>query len=129
MNWCEGLGTVLANEEVAEWTEKGYTVERRPMRQWMMRITAYSERLLEDLPRRRDEVGVCDPRAVEAVGDLAVLVGLHLRERLRVELGIFARRDERRHPAHRVRAAAVAGNGTTLVNVASALAHLIQPWP
>jgi leucyl-tRNA synthetase len=48
VNWCEGLGTVLANEEVAEWTEKGYVVERRPMRQWMMRITAYAERLLED---------------------------------------------------------------------------------
>ncbi len=47
VNWCEALGTVLANEEVAEWTEKGYTVERRPMRQWMMRITAYSDRLLE----------------------------------------------------------------------------------
>jgi leucyl-tRNA synthetase len=49
VNWCEGLGTVLANEEVAEWTEKGYTVERRPMRQWMMRITTYADRLLEDL--------------------------------------------------------------------------------
>jgi leucyl-tRNA synthetase len=48
VNWCEALGTVLANEEVPEWTEKGYTVERRPMRQWMMRITAYAERLLED---------------------------------------------------------------------------------
>ena len=48
VNWCEALGTVLANEEVAEWTEKGYSVERRPMRQWLMRITAYSERLLED---------------------------------------------------------------------------------
>ena len=48
VNWCEALGTVLANEEVAEWTEKGYTVERRPMRQWMMRITAYADRLLED---------------------------------------------------------------------------------
>jgi leucyl-tRNA synthetase len=48
VNWCEGLGTVLANEEVPEWTEKGYTVERRPMRQWMMRITAYAERLLQD---------------------------------------------------------------------------------
>ncbi len=48
VNWCEALGTVLANEEVAEWTEKGYTVERRPMRQWMMRITAYAERLLAD---------------------------------------------------------------------------------
>lgn len=48
VNWCEGLGTVLANEEVDEWVEKGYTVERKPMRQWMMRITAYAERLLED---------------------------------------------------------------------------------
>jgi len=48
VNWCEGLGTVLANEEVPEWAEKGYTVERRPMRQWMMRITAYAERLLRD---------------------------------------------------------------------------------
>ncbi|MBW7889301.1 MAG: leucine--tRNA ligase, partial [Bacteroidetes bacterium] len=48
VNWCEGLGTVLANEEVDEWVEKGYTVERKPMKQWMMRITAYSERLLED---------------------------------------------------------------------------------
>ncbi len=48
VNWCEGLGTVLANEEVDEWVEKGYSVERRPMKQWMMRITAYTERLLED---------------------------------------------------------------------------------
>ncbi|MEK9135853.1 MAG: leucine--tRNA ligase, partial [Bacteroidota bacterium] len=48
VNWCEALGTVLANEEVAEWQDKGYSVERRPMKQWMMRITAYAERLLED---------------------------------------------------------------------------------
>lgn len=51
VNWCEALGTVLANEEVAEWVEKGYTVERRPMRQWMMRITAYADRMLEDSKR------------------------------------------------------------------------------
>jgi len=49
VNWCEGLGSVLANEEVEEWVEKGFTVERRPMRQWMMRITAYADRLLEGL--------------------------------------------------------------------------------
>lgn len=49
VNWCEALGTVLANEEVDEWKEKGYEVERRPMRQWMLRITEYAERLLEDL--------------------------------------------------------------------------------
>jgi leucyl-tRNA synthetase len=49
VNWCEALGTVLANEEVDEWVEKGYSVERRPMRQWMMRITEYADRLLEDV--------------------------------------------------------------------------------
>ncbi|MBV6492245.1 MAG: Leucine--tRNA ligase [Turneriella sp.] len=49
VNWCAELGTVLANEEVEEWVGKGYKVERRPMRQWMLRITAYAERLLDDL--------------------------------------------------------------------------------
>lgn len=49
VNWCPELGTVLANEEVPEQVEKGYTVIRRPMRQWMLRITAYAERLLADL--------------------------------------------------------------------------------
>ena len=49
VNWCEALGTVLANEEVEEWKEKGYSVERRPMRQWMLRITEYADRLLADL--------------------------------------------------------------------------------
>ena len=49
VNWCEELGTVLANEEVDEWRDKGYTVERRPMRQWMLRITKYAQRLLDDL--------------------------------------------------------------------------------
>ncbi|MFZ5629780.1 MAG: leucine--tRNA ligase [Spirochaetota bacterium] len=49
VNWCAELGTVLANEEVDEWVGKGYKVERKPMRQWMLRITAYAERLLNDL--------------------------------------------------------------------------------
>jgi leucyl-tRNA synthetase len=49
VNWCEALGTVLANEEVDEWKSKGYTVERRNMRQWMLRITEYADRLLTDL--------------------------------------------------------------------------------
>jgi leucyl-tRNA synthetase len=49
VNWCETLGTVLANEECDEWREKGYEVQRRPMRQWMIRITKYSQRLLDDL--------------------------------------------------------------------------------
>jgi leucyl-tRNA synthetase len=49
VNWCPELGTVLANEEVPEQLEKGFTVERKPLRQWMLKITAYAERLLNDL--------------------------------------------------------------------------------
>jgi len=49
--WCEQLGTVLANEEVVDGKSEvgGFPVTRRPMRQWMLRITAYAERLLQDL--------------------------------------------------------------------------------
>ncbi|MDO4901240.1 leucine--tRNA ligase [Actinomyces sp.] len=52
VNWCPGLGTVLANEEVTSEgrSERGnYPVFKRNLRQWMMRITAYGERLAEDL--------------------------------------------------------------------------------
>ncbi len=49
VNWCPELRVVLANEEVNEHVEQGYTVVRKPMRQWMLRITAYAERLLADL--------------------------------------------------------------------------------
>jgi leucyl-tRNA synthetase len=47
--WSPDLGTVLANEEVEEWKSKGHTVERRPLRQWMLRITKYAQRLIDDL--------------------------------------------------------------------------------
>jgi leucyl-tRNA synthetase len=52
VNWCPGLGTVLANEEVTSdgRSDRGnFPVFRKQLRQWMMRITAYSDRLLEDL--------------------------------------------------------------------------------
>src|SRR4029453_3232047 len=52
VNWCPGLGTVLANEEVLDGKSinpAGHPVERRPMLQWMLRITAYADRLLQDL--------------------------------------------------------------------------------
>jgi leucyl-tRNA synthetase len=51
VNYCPTLGTVLANEEVENGFSKegGYPVERRPLRQWVLRITAYADRLLEDL--------------------------------------------------------------------------------
>jgi leucyl-tRNA synthetase len=49
--WCEQLGTVLANEEVVDGKSEvgGFSVVRKPMRQWMLRITAYAEKLLTDL--------------------------------------------------------------------------------
>jgi leucyl-tRNA synthetase len=51
VNFCPALGTVLANEEVeaGQSKEGGYPIERRPLRQWMLRITAYADRLLKDL--------------------------------------------------------------------------------
>jgi leucyl-tRNA synthetase len=51
VNWCEGLGTVLSNEEVIDGKSEvgGFPVVRKPMRQWMLRITSYAERLLNDL--------------------------------------------------------------------------------
>lgn len=51
VNWCPALGTVLANEEVIEGKSErgGHPVVRTPLKQWMLRITAYAERLLEDL--------------------------------------------------------------------------------
>ncbi|KAL4345442.1 hypothetical protein S245_037974 [Arachis hypogaea] len=51
VNWCPALGTVLANEEVVDGVSErgGHPVIRKPMRQWMLMITAYADRLLEDL--------------------------------------------------------------------------------
>jgi leucyl-tRNA synthetase len=51
VNWCADLGTVVANEEVEDGKtkEEDFPVVRMPLRQWMLRITAYADRLLEDL--------------------------------------------------------------------------------
>jgi len=51
VNWCPALGTVLANEEVKDgrYVETGDPVERRSMKQWMLKITAYAQRLIDDL--------------------------------------------------------------------------------
>ena len=53
VNWCPALNTVLSNEEVIDGVSErgGYPVYRRPMKQWMLKITAYAERLLEDLDK------------------------------------------------------------------------------
>ncbi|MBP1915273.1 leucyl-tRNA synthetase [Lederbergia galactosidilyticus] len=51
VNWCPALGTVLANEEVIDGKSErgGHPVERRPMKQWILKITEYADRLLDDL--------------------------------------------------------------------------------
>jgi leucyl-tRNA synthetase len=51
VNWCPALGTVLSNEEVIDGKSErgGHPVERRPLRQWLLRITAYADRLIADL--------------------------------------------------------------------------------
>ncbi len=51
VNWCEALGTVLANDEIKDGVSErgGHPVEKKPMMQWALRITAYAERLLSDL--------------------------------------------------------------------------------
>ena len=51
VNWCPALGTVLSNEEVIDGKSErgGHPVERRPMRQWVLKITDYAEQLLQDL--------------------------------------------------------------------------------
>jgi leucyl-tRNA synthetase len=51
VNWCPALGTVLANEEIEAGYSKegGHPVERRPLRQWVLKITEYADRLLQDL--------------------------------------------------------------------------------
>ena len=60
VNWCPELGTVLANEEVVDGKSEvgGFPVVRRPMRQWMLRITAYAERLLNELDHLDWPVGI-----------------------------------------------------------------------
>ena len=77
MNWCPAMGTVLANDEVIDGKSErgGHPVERKAMRQWMIRITDYAERLLADLDkldwpeatkaRQRDWIGKSEGAVVQ----------------------------------------------------------------
>ncbi len=62
VNWCPAQGTVLANEEVVDgkYVETGDIVERKMMKQWMLKITAYAQRLLDDLDGLDWPVGVLE---------------------------------------------------------------------
>jgi leucyl-tRNA synthetase len=76
VNWCPGLGTVLANEEVIDGRSEvgGFPVVRQPLRQWQLRITAYADRLNDDLEgldwpetkqKQRDWIGKSEGAEVE----------------------------------------------------------------
>jgi leucyl-tRNA synthetase len=93
VNWCPELGTVLANEEVIDGKSEvgGFPVERRPMRQWMFRITAYAQRLIDELDGldwpesikllQRNWIGRSDGAEVDfEIADC----GLRIAERIRV---------------------------------------------
>ncbi len=87
VNWCEALGTVLANEEVIDGKSErgGHPVVRMPLRQWLLRITAYAERLIDDLEglnwsesikkMQRDWIGKSEGAEV----DFALQTGLRIR--------------------------------------------------
>jgi leucyl-tRNA synthetase len=87
VNWCEALGTVLANEEVIDGKSErgGHPVVRMPLRQWLLRITAYAERLIDDLEgldwsesikkMQRDWIGKSEGAEV----DFALESGLRIR--------------------------------------------------
>ena len=83
VNWCPALGTVLANEEVIDGrSERGnHPVIRRPMRQWMLKITEYAERLLKDLDTLDWPEGIKEMqrnwigKSTGAMVDFGVLIG------------------------------------------------------
>ena len=98
--WCEELGTVLANEEVVDGKSEvgGFPSSRKPMRQWMLRITAYAERLLAGLDT---STGAIPSRKCSATGSAAAKARKSL-----FALGLTARgQDSRLHhpPRHLVR--------------------------
>jgi leucyl-tRNA synthetase len=91
VNWCAGLGTVLANEEVIDGKSEvgGFPVERLPLRQWMLKITAYADRLDADLagldwPETKRKQSYWIGRSEGAEIDFAVVGESHGGERIRV---------------------------------------------
>jgi leucyl-tRNA synthetase len=102
VNWCPGLGTVLANEEVTADGRSNignYPVYRRPLRQWMLRITAYAERLLRDLDsldwsesikaRQRNWIGPSDGAEI-----LFSVLRLSVQKQAKMQLPVFTTRPD-----------------------------------
>ncbi len=101
VNWCPAMGTVLSNEEVIDGKSEvgGHPVERRPLKQWLMRITAYADRLLDELEpldwsesikqMQRNWIGKREGAEVRFDVDPSTL-----REGLELEINVFTTRPD-----------------------------------
>ncbi|MCW2655504.1 MAG: leucyl-tRNA synthetase LeuS [Mycobacterium sp.] len=99
VNWCPGLGTVLANEEVTAdgRSERGnFPVFRKRLRQWVMRITAYSDRLLEDLDLLDwpEKVKTMQRNWIGRSAGAAALFGARTDQRDHVDIEVFTTRPD-----------------------------------
>ncbi len=108
VNWCEALGTVLANEEVIDGrSERGnHPVVRMPLRQWLLRITAYAERLLDDLTQvewseaikemQRNWIGRSEGAEVDFILDAPSdeLIALHRLGKMNPVIRVFTTRPD-----------------------------------
>ncbi len=94
VNWCEKLGTVLANDEVVNGVSVrgGYEVERKPMLQWSLRITAYAERLLEGLDRLDWSDSIKEIQRYWIGKSKGCVVKFHLQNKDNDELDVFTTR-------------------------------------
>ena len=88
VNWCEELGTVLANDEVKDgFSERGgYPVIKRKMKQWALRITAYSNRLLEDLNKIDWPSSIKEIQKIGLENQLELLFSLRLMKKIMHQL-------------------------------------------
>jgi leucyl-tRNA synthetase len=96
VNWCEKLGTVLANDEVVNGVSVrgGYEVERKPMLQWSLRITAYAERLLEGLDRLDWSESIKEIQRYWIGKSKGCVVKFHLQNKDNDELDVFTTRTD-----------------------------------
>ncbi|MBY0443307.1 MAG: leucine--tRNA ligase [Mycobacteriaceae bacterium] len=99
VNWCPGLGTVLANEEVTAdgRSERGnFPVVRKRLRQWMMRITAYSDRLLDDLELLDwpEKVKTMQRNWIGRSTGAAALFSASVDDRTKVDIEVFTTRPD-----------------------------------